>query len=330
MLVASNISKTYTFKEKKKFHLAKRKRVCAVKKLSLELEKGKIIGLLGVNGAGKTTTIKMLCGIIDPTSGSIMIDGIDSVKYYKKVKEKLNLITGGERNLYWRLSARENLEYFGSLYGIQKKELDKRIDKLLDMVDLKDSENMPVERYSKGMKQRLQIARGVINDPDYIFLDEPTLGLDINIAQKMRTYIKKLATDNNKGILLTTHYITEAEELCDYIYIIDKGQIIAKDTPEGLKKMLKSQKETLIKVENMKVNFKKSLSILAEKEKFKLEFDEIENLVKITSCKSYNADIFKMIAEYECGLLSVLVKEPSLENILLDTLLGGGKNEEVH
>lgn len=240
MIQADHLSKTYVLKEKSHlFGKKKVRQISAVRDISLEIPKGKITGVLGINGAGKTTTIRMLASLITPTSGSLTMDGVDAVKNHLWVKERINMISGGERNLYWRLTAQENLRYFGSLYGIGKKELEERIGELLKTVGLEEAKDIPVERYSKGMKQRLQIARGLINEPEYLFLDEPTLGLDILIAKEIRELIHSLAKERGKGILLTTHYISEAEELCDYIYVLDQGQIIARGTKEELKEIFK-------------------------------------------------------------------------------------------
>lgn len=235
-IVAKNLYKTYEYLDKNIFMRKKEKKVVdAVQNISMSIKRGQIIGLLGINGAGKTTTIRLLSTLIEPTSGELIIDGIDAIKNHKKVKQDINIISGGERNLYWRLTAKENLSYFGSLYGLNKTVLNTRIEYLMKTFELDTYNNLPVERYSKGMKQRLQIARGLINDPAYIFLDEPTLGLDIAIAQEVRGYVKELARQNNKGILLTTHYLDEAEMLCDYVYIIDKGTIIAMGTIDEIK-----------------------------------------------------------------------------------------------
>ena len=240
MIQAERLSKTYVLKEKSHlFGKKKVRQISAVRDISLEIPKGKITGVLGINGAGKTTTIRMLASLITPTSGSLTMDGVDAVKNHLWVKERINMISGGERNLYWRLTAQENLRYLGSLYGIGKKELEERIGELLKTVGLEEAKDIPVERYSKGMKQRLQIARGLINEPEYLFLDEPTLGLDILIAKEIRELIHSLAKERGKGILLTTHYISEAEELCDYIYVLDQGQIIARGTKEELKEIFK-------------------------------------------------------------------------------------------
>ena len=236
---AEHLTKVYTMREKKGlFRRGSKRKVTAVRDLSLTIPRGKIIGLLGINGAGKTTTIRMLSSVLIPTSGSLTLDGVDMVKNPMWVKERINVITGGELNLYWRLTAEENLAYFGSLYGLSKKEVQERSRRLLEMVGLTEAAKTPVERYSKGMKQRLQIARGLINDPEYLFLDEPTLGLDIVIAEEIRKVILALAKRDNRGILLTTHYIREAEELCDEIYILDKGICIAHGTREELAEKL--------------------------------------------------------------------------------------------
>lgn len=244
-IVARNLVKNYVIKENGLFK-KKNKIVHAVKDISLEIPQGEIIGVLGINGAGKTTTIRMLASIIEPSSGILTMDGIDVIKNHLWVKKRINVISGGERNLYWRLTARENLKYFGSLYGLSGIELRKKIEKLLKAVGLEKAADVPVERYSKGMKQRLQIARGLINDPEYIFLDEPTLGLDIVIAKEIRKMVMDLAKKEKKGVLLTTHYISEAEELCDYIYVLDKGAIIAQGTKTELKDLFASEPKMVL------------------------------------------------------------------------------------
>lgn len=253
-IIAQHLVKDYILKEKIKeksglFGRKQKKVIHAVKDISLEIPQEKIIGVLGINGAGKTTTIRMLASVIAPTSGSLTMNGVDAVKNHLWIKERINVISGGERNLYWRLTAKENLRYFGSLYGLSGDDLDKRITYLLRTVGLEEAANVPVERYSKGMKQRLQIARGLINDPIYLFMDEPTLGLDIVIAKEIRNLVSDLAHKEGRGILLTTHYISEAEELCDYIYILDKGRIIAEGTKEQLKGLLAYEPKVITSVQ---------------------------------------------------------------------------------
>jgi len=234
MIEAKNLGKVYTIKKKKNIFTSEKQKLSAVKGLNLTIGEGEIVGLLGLNGAGKTTTIKMLSTLLNPSEGKIMIDGFDAVKDAMKVKSMVNMIAGGERMLYWRLTGAQNLRYFGKLYGLSGKELEGQIISLLDEVGLSEASDTPVELYSKGMKQRLQIARGLINNPKYLFLDEPTLGLDAPVAKQLRDMVKKLAKSEGKGILLTSHYLEEVEELCDRVYIIEKGSLILHDTPANI------------------------------------------------------------------------------------------------
>lgn len=325
MITAKSLSKTYIIRQKKNFfskaELVKKE---AVSTMDIDIPKGKIIGLLGINGAGKTTAIKMLSTMIEPTTGTIFIDNIDAIKYPMKAKTKINIITGGERNIYWRLTATENLQYFGSLYGLYGKNLKNQIDSCLKIVQLEEDANTPVEKFSKGMKQRLQIARGLINNPNYIFLDEPTLGLDILISKELKTHIKNLATENEKGLLLTTHYIGEAEELCDYIYIIDQGRIIAQGSPQDIKDqythkiktqfvLLQCSDELLNRlrqipgvldisfcIETLKLTIFSSIDIVQEVILLSRKFDiKILNIQSIEP--SLEDSLFSIMEQYHCG-----------------------------
>ncbi|MNL96591.1 Daunorubicin/doxorubicin resistance ATP-binding protein DrrA [compost metagenome] len=234
MIHMQDVSKTYVAKERLSRFRTRKVVTEAVKSLSLSIEPGQITGLLGLNGAGKTTTIRMLSTLLDPTKGHIEVDGLDMRTSRKAIQRKINMIAGGERMLYWRLTGRENLQYFGALYDLDSRLLKLRSDELLKEVGLSDAADRPVEQYSKGMKQRLQIARGLINDPDYLFLDEPTLGLDAPIARQLRSMVHRLAREQGKGILLTSHYLQEVEELCDTVYVLNRGSLIMCDTPERI------------------------------------------------------------------------------------------------
>jgi len=208
----------------------KKQIIHAVKDISFSVEKGEIFGLLGQNGAGKTTTIKMLTTLLAPTEGMCKVLGCDTFGEEKKIRKRINFIFGGELGVYRRLSARDNLRYFGNLYLIDKKTQEERIDNILKLVDLYDRADDLAETYSKGMIQRLQIARGLMNDPEIIFMDEPTVGLDPLGARMLRDIILKLK-EEGRTVLLTTHYLPEAEELCDRMVIMKKGEIVAKGTP---------------------------------------------------------------------------------------------------
>jgi len=204
----------------------------AVKGITFNVKKGEIFGLLGPNGAGKTTTIKMLTTLLLPSKGSIEIFGLDIRKHQKEIQKKINFIYGGERSLYWRLTAKDNLAYFADLYNLDKNIMYKRINYLLNLVGLENYSDKRVETFSKGMKQRLQIARSLINSPEVLFMDEPTIGLDPAATSLLHEIIRDLR-DQGKTIILTTHYMKEAEELCDRVAFINQGEIVAIESPEA-------------------------------------------------------------------------------------------------
>jgi ABC-2 type transport system ATP-binding protein len=210
------------------------KEIVAVEDISFEIGNGELFGLLGPNGAGKTTTVKMLTTLLIPTAGSANIQGYDVVKDANEVRKRIGFIFGGERGLYWRLSGIDNLRYFASLYHVDPQVAKKRIPYLLEMVGLQERGNERVEGYSRGMKQRLHVARTLLHDPQILFLDEPTIGLDPVGAREFRQVIRNLQSEK-KTILLTTHYMFEADALCQRVGVINHGRIVALDSPEGLK-----------------------------------------------------------------------------------------------
>ena len=211
-----------------------RREVEAVKGVSFRVEPGELFGLLGPNGAGKTTTIKMLITLLLPTSGSARVLGHDVVEEVREVRRRIGYVFGGDRGLYERLSALDNLRYFSELYGVPPRQQRERIGSLLEMVGLTGRESERVEGYSRGMRQRLHIARGLLHDPDVLFLDEPSIGIDPVGARELRATIGAL-TEQGKTVLLTTHYMFEADELCDRIAVIRSGEIVAEGTPQQLK-----------------------------------------------------------------------------------------------
>ncbi|MBA2726315.1 MAG: ABC transporter ATP-binding protein, partial [Actinobacteria bacterium] len=206
----------------------------AVRGVSFNVEEGELFGLLGPNGAGKTTTIKMLITLLIPTSGRASVLGYDVVDDAQAVRERIGYVFGGDRGLYERLSALDNLRYFAELYGVPAREQNRRISQLLELVGLTGREKERVEGYSRGMRQRLHIARGLIHDPPVVFLDEPTIGVDPVGARELRKLMSSLI-DAGKTVLLTTHYMFEADALCDRIAVIAHGQIIGEGTPKELK-----------------------------------------------------------------------------------------------
>ncbi|HSC92595.1 MAG TPA: ABC transporter ATP-binding protein [Gaiellaceae bacterium] len=209
----------------------------AVRGVSFAVERGELFGLLGPNGAGKTTTIKMLITLLIPTSGRARVLGYDVVHDAREVRRRIGYVFGGERGLYERLSALDNLRYFAELYGVPAREQRRRIGELLELVGLTGREKERVEGYSRGMRQRLHIARGLLHDPEVVFLDEPTIGVDPVGARELRATIGGLVA-GGKTVLLTTHYMFEADALCDRIAVIAKGQIVAEGTPRELKDLV--------------------------------------------------------------------------------------------
>jgi ABC-2 type transport system ATP-binding protein len=206
----------------------------AVRGVSFEIGEGELFGLLGPNGAGKTTTIKMLITLLIPTSGSARVLGHDVVSDARWVRKHIGYVFGGDRGLYERLSALDNLRYFAELYGVEPDTQRHRIAELLELVGLVGREKERVEGFSRGMRQRLHIARGLLHDPPVVFLDEPTIGVDPVGARELRSTIASLV-DAGKTVLLTTHYMFEADALCDRIAVIAKGRIVGEGTPRELK-----------------------------------------------------------------------------------------------
>ncbi len=217
-----------------------RERFLAVDAVDLRVENGEIFGVLGPNGAGKTTTMRMLSTLLEPTSGSARVLGIDVAREPRKVRRLLGAVLGGERSLYWKLTARENLQYFAALYHVAPCETARRIQNVLDIVELGDRADDYVEKFSTGMRQRLVLARGLLPNPPLLLLDEPTVGLDPQAARHLRGTVRNLRAQG-RTILLTTHYMEEADQLCDRIAIMDDGQIVALGSPTELKRRIRAE-----------------------------------------------------------------------------------------
>jgi ABC-2 type transport system ATP-binding protein len=218
--------------------------------IDLKIAKGELFGLLGPNGAGKTTMVKILTTLLIPTSGTARVLGHDVVTDVDRVRRRIGFVFGGERGLYWRLSGLDNLRYFADLYRIPPSVSRRRIPELLERLGLKGREHERVELYSRGMKQRLHLARGLLHDPEVLFLDEPTIGLDPVGARDLRELVRSLA-ESGKTIFLTTHYMFEADEVCDRIAVINKGSIVASGTPASLKRGVEDLGVVEFEVEGM-------------------------------------------------------------------------------
>ena len=214
----------------------------AVDNLNLEIEKGQLFGLLGPNGAGKTTLVKMLCTLLPPDSGTALVNGYDIVKQQMQVKRSLGtLFSVGERGFFWRLNGYRNLEFFASIYNVPRQKRHDRIMEVLKLVGLENSAFDLYQKYSGGMKRKLSLARTLLPDPPILMLDEPTVGLDVISSRNIRDFVQKTVSETGKTVLYTTHYIEEAAQICDRIGILSRGNLIACDTPDAIRGMIKKE-----------------------------------------------------------------------------------------
>jgi len=217
-----------------------------LKDINLEVKSGEIFAIVGPNGVGKTTLIKILCGLILPTSGNTWVCGYDIVKDEYKVKSRIGLVTGYERSFYWRLTGRQNLHFFAKLYGLSKLDIIKRINELSSLLDIEEELDKRFQKCSSGFKQRLAIARGLLSNPEVLFMDEPTRSLDPVASKNLRIFIKEdLCWRQKRTIFFSTHDLYEAEFLADRIALIHKGRIIDSGTLQELRSNVDKDKATL-------------------------------------------------------------------------------------
>jgi len=297
------------------------KEVMAVEDVSFDIKSGELFGLLGPNGAGKTTIVKMLATLLIPTKGTVTILGNDVVKDAKQVRKHIGFIFGGERGLYWRLSGIDNLRYFASLYDVDPEVSKKRIPYLLEMVGLKDRGDERVEGYSRGMKQRLHVARTLLHDPEILFLDEPTIGLDPVGAREFREVIRNLQSED-KTILLTTHYMFEADSLCERVAVIDKGIIVAMDSPSELKKHVADLSVIEIETFGTSDQIVERVRSLSFVDSLHVQEQDQRQMLLIQTSRGAEAvpDVMNSLNGQRVG--RVIVREPTLEDAYV-RLVGG-------
>jgi len=301
----------------------KKEQIVAVDHINLSIKEGELFGLLGPNGAGKTTTVKLLCTLLLPDDGTATVNGYDIVKQGEEVRKSIGVVTGGERGLYWRLTGRENLWFFSQLYNVPEQVANERINKLLKLVELDERADEQVEKYSRGMKQRLHVVRGLVSDPPILLLDEPTLGLDPASARVIRDFIKEeLQKKQGKTILHTTHYMEEADQLCDRIAIIDYGKIVALDTPENLKKGIQRTDIIQINVSNFRQEDEGKITSLEGVKKAVVTFTDPtvgEATIKIHVEKA--EEVMPMATEFliksGARILTLEQTKPTLEDVFI-------------
>ncbi len=225
------------------FRLRKKEWVTAVEGVSLEIQQGEFFGLLGPNGAGKTTLIKMLCCLVLPNSGTARVLGSDVVREEQVVKNLVGLVSSEERSFFWRLTGRENLLFYAALYRLSGQAASRRIDELLNLVGLEKDADMRFQNYSTGMRQKLAIVRGLLSEPKVLFVDEPTRSLDPISAQAVRSFLREKVANRDKTVVLATHNLTEAEQLCDRLAILDRGHVAAMGTVKELRSLFQTHEE---------------------------------------------------------------------------------------
>ncbi|MCR4391843.1 MAG: ABC transporter ATP-binding protein [Candidatus Acetothermia bacterium] len=238
---------TRVFRPKRREARGEKREITALDRVDVEVHRGELFGVLGPNGAGKTTLIKILATLLAPTSGRAWVAGVDVSENPWEVRRHINMVSGGESSGYGLLTVEENLWMFSQFYGIPSRVARARIRELLSVVGLADRARTKVYHLSTGMRQKMNFARGFLTDPEILFLDEPTLGLDVQTARTLRAYIRDwMDRHPDRTILLTTHYMHEADELCDRVAIIDGGKVLACDTPAALKRTL--QREAIFRL----------------------------------------------------------------------------------
>ncbi len=284
----------------------------AVDHISFNVESGEIFTLLGPNGAGKTTTIKILTTLLKPTSGTAKVAGFDVDKDKDSVRKSIGIVFQ-EPSLDWRLTGRENLDFHARIYGIGREEREERIEEVLKLVELKDKVDVVVDKYSGGMKRRLELARGFIHNPKVLFLDEPTLGLDTHTRRRIWDYIRELNDSEGVTIVLTTHHMEEADYLCDHVGIMDRGEIIALDTPKNLKDLIGSD------VVSLEMNTGSYNTGIFKKLDFITDFRKQDDFVTL---KMERGDlripsIMEVAMREGIEIKSVNLRKPSLEDVFL-------------
>ena len=285
----------------------------AVDGINFQVEKGEIFGFLGPNGAGKTTTISMLTTLLKPTSGQAMIEGMDVVKEAIKVRSAIGLVPQ-ELTVDDDLSGRENMMLQATLYNVKRSDAVERINELLRLVKLEDAADRMVKTYSGGMRKRLELAEGLIHRPSILFLDEPTLGLDVQTRATMWEHIRDLKVKHNMTVFMTTHYLEEADSLCDRIGIIDLGRIMALDTPTTLKRSLGGD------VLQIRVSGERDFApiIQAVGGIVEIKREKEEYRVKVINGESALPIVLKALSDNGGTVTNVSMERPNMDQVFLE------------
>lgn len=308
-------------------HKDEPKEIVALEDVNLGIGQGELFGLLGPNGAGKTTLIKILATLLLPTSGTALVNGLDVVRDMKEIRRHISMVSGGETSGYGLLTVEENLWMFARFYGLDDRTAKQRIGAMMEIVGLSDRKRAKISDLSTGLRQKMNFIRGFIPDPTIVFLDEPTLGLDVTAAREVRQFIKQWMHDHpDRTILLTTHYMAEADELCDRLAIIDRGKLLAVDTPEALKHRLQREAIFHLKVQPLGPRPSKDQMLEAVpgvRQVSLTEHNDYSSLTLILEAEDVLADVLAHLTGRGSSLISLEKREPTLEDVFID-LVGRG------
>lgn len=304
------------------------KELVALEDINIEIQPGELFGLLGPNGAGKTTLIKVLTTLLAPTSGSAHVTGLNVLENPTEVRTRINMVSGGESSGYGLLTVRENLWMFSQFYGIPSKEANRRIKEMLKIVGLEDRMNTKSSDLSTGLRQKMNIVRGFMTDPAVLFLDEPTLGLDVGAARDVRDFIRRWMDDDpTRTLLLTTHYMAEADELCDRVAIINKGKVLACDKPSRLKRQLQTDAIYNMEITPMNgVGVDIFQNLPGVKKAIHKADDHISELDLILEKDDALGSVISQLNANKVHILNLQKREPSLEDVFVD-LVGHSMKE---
>jgi ABC-2 type transport system ATP-binding protein len=307
------------------------KELVALREVDLRISRGELFGLLGPNGAGKTTLIKILTTLLAPTSGRAWVAGFDVQQQPHQIRPRINMVSGGEASGYGLLTVRENLWMFSQFYGIPSREANRRIVELLEIVGLADRINTKSSDLSTGLRQKMNIVRGFLTDPEVLFLDEPTAGLDVGAAREVREFIQRWIQERpERTVLLTTHAMVEADELCNRVSIINKGRALACDTPAALKQRL--QREAIFELQVSPLN-NTSPSVFEAlggvRSVVHRPADGRATLEFILEDDGALPGVVSQLAAHEIRLLNLQKREPTLEDVFVQ-LVGQSMEEVEH
>ncbi|WP_284139651.1 MULTISPECIES: ABC transporter ATP-binding protein [unclassified Virgibacillus] len=314
IIEVKHLKKAYKKRKSKEY-------VHAVNDVSFQVKKGEIVGLLGPNGAGKTTTIKMICGLLIPDSGEIYVNGVDNQKKRLEALKHISAVLEGNRNLYWRLTVRENLNYFAGNRGVSKKEAAERIEDLLEKFNLKEKENELVNRLSRGMQQKLAIMVAMLADSEIILLDEPTLGLDVETGYEVRELLRDFVSNYNRTIIISSHDMDVIQDLCDRTVIINEGKVVTNDKIENLLQLFQVRAYTITL--GGLLSDEQQRQLLQKFPQFEYTPDTVESTLKVNLLRSEEIyDLFDVLKKENTPVEAIDRATVNFENVFMKIVKG--------